>query len=118
MVVAMRLLRFLLATLAWACLGSAASLEDLFNLKNGATPTAGVCSADQLNSLRQYLQDVQELTKTVMDAMANWQNDPVMRKHLGTFFGARFSMAQFGQGGPAPVEWDGSRARVNTVFSE
>ena len=67
----MRLLHLLLSALVWASLGSAASLEELFRIKNGPSSIEGVCNANQLNSLRQYLQDVQVLTKTVLDGMTN-----------------------------------------------
>ena len=104
----MKLLLTILCALSWATLTIAASLEDLFQLKQGQGNE--VCKNDQKNLIRSWLSDASELTSTVLRGLNDPASDPVLLNNLHTFLGIDYTF-----GGGTPVIQQDDEAKLETV---
>ena len=104
----MKLFPSILCALLWATLTLSASLEDLFQLKEGQGNE--VCSNDQRNLIRSWLSDSLDLTTTVLNGLNNPGNDPVLLNNLRTFLGITYEFR-----GPEPVILFGDIGKLEIV---
>ena len=65
-------------------------LDKYFNLKKGTKPEKGVCTAQQIDLLGKFFVDASTLADTIVKALQNGGNDPILRENFLTWVGIKF----------------------------